>query len=137
MIGNPLETFIGASRMTVGGVLDGHPSLRVLLVHGGGSFPYQLGRLSHAYHARSETGALARRDPAEYLDNFLFDTVIFDRQALKFLVSVAGASRVLFGSDLPFDMADTSALETVPSVAPDDEEMILGGNAVECFRLSP
>ncbi|MGH2949874.1 MAG: amidohydrolase family protein [Solirubrobacteraceae bacterium] len=136
VVGNPLETFVAASRLIVGGVLDRHPDLRVLLVHGGGSFPYQLGRLGHAYHARTETREVARREPASYIDSFLFDTVIFDERALAFLIALAGEERVLFGTDAPFDMADQSGLELVPRVAPDGAGRILGGNAARCYGLA-
>jgi aminocarboxymuconate-semialdehyde decarboxylase len=135
-VGNPHETYGAASRLIVGGVLDRHPDLRILLVHGGGSFPYQLGRLSHAYAAREDTSAVAARDPHEYLRNFLFDTVVFDDRALAYLVGLAGADQVLFGTDSPFDMADLSGLENVPRVAAGDAaQHILGGNAERLFRL--
>lgn len=110
VIGNPIETFVAAARLIVGGVFDRHPELRVQLVHAGGAFPYQLFRLDHAWEVRSETRAGAERRPSEYLGNFLFDTVAFDQRALEFLIALAGPDRVMFGSDLPFDMADLSAL---------------------------
>jgi hypothetical protein len=55
--------------------------------------------------------------------------------------TLLGESVVLFRSEgtiLPFDMADTSALQNVSNVAAasDDAEKILGGNAVEYFGLS-
>jgi aminocarboxymuconate-semialdehyde decarboxylase len=135
-VGNPHETYTAASRLIVGGVLDRHPGLRVLLVHGGGAFPYQLGRLSHAYEAREETRAIARRAPADYLEHFLFDTIVFEPRALAFLLALAGDERVLFGTDLPFDMADASALEFVPKLAEGDAAArILGANALRCFAL--
>ena len=137
-VGNPHETYTAAGRLIVGGVLDRHPGLRVLLVHGGGAFPYQLGRLGHAYEAREETRAVARRPPAEYLEHFLFDTVIFDERALAFLVTLAGDGHVLFGTDVPFDMADLSALELVPRIAGGERAgRILGANAERWFGLGP
>ena len=78
VIGNPVETFVAAARLIVGGVFDRHPELRVQLVHAGGAFPYQLFRLDHAWEVRSETKGGAQRRPSEYLRNFLFDTVTFD-----------------------------------------------------------
>ncbi|MEA2316672.1 MAG: aminocarboxymuconate-semialdehyde decarboxylase [Solirubrobacteraceae bacterium] len=136
VIGNPLETFVAASRLIVGGVLDRHPGLRVLLVHAGGAFPYQLGRLQHAYEARAETRELARLQPAAYIDRFLFDTVIFDRRALRFLIERVGAERVLFGTDIPFDMADLSARDLAEDVDGPTAEAVLAGNAARAFGLT-
>lgn len=111
VIGNPVETFVAACRLLVGGVFDRHPDLRVVLVHGGGALPYQLGRLQHAYEVREETNSVARKPPFEYLDNFHFDTVVFDRRALEHLIAVAGADHVVLGTDLPFDMGDISGID--------------------------
>jgi aminocarboxymuconate-semialdehyde decarboxylase len=136
VIGNPLETFVAAARMIVGGVLDRHPGLRVQLVHAGGAFPYQLFRLDHAYDARSDTRSRARRRPSEYLGNFLFDTITFDPRALDYLIQVAGPGRVLFGSDLPFDMADLSALGLAQGDDRGLADRILGENALAAYGIA-
>jgi aminocarboxymuconate-semialdehyde decarboxylase len=136
VIGNPFETFVAASRLIVGGVFDRHPNLRFQLVHGGGSFPYQLGRLEHAYGAREETKSVAKRSPLAYLDRFLFDTVVFNEQALRFLLELAGPDALVFGTDLPFDMADTSALETLGRIADDEVvEKVGATNALSAYRV--
>jgi aminocarboxymuconate-semialdehyde decarboxylase len=136
VIGNTTETFVAAARLIVGGVLDRHPGLRVQLVHAGGAFPYQLGRLDHAYEARSETKAVAERRPSSYLENFLFDTVAFDDRALGFLLTLAGPERVVFGSDLPFDMADVSPLQLREAAGNEVAERVLGGNALEAYGVT-
>jgi aminocarboxymuconate-semialdehyde decarboxylase len=134
VIGNPLETFAAAARLIVGGVLDRHPRLRFLLVHGGGALPYQLGRLDHAYSARADTSERAARSPSRYLENFLYDTIVFDPRALDFLIDFAGVDRVLFGTDLPFDMADTSALG-LSARRPAQADRVLGENALRAFSI--
>jgi aminocarboxymuconate-semialdehyde decarboxylase len=136
VVGNPYETFVAASRLIVGGVFDRHPGLRFQLVHAGGAFPYQLGRLEHAYGAREETKTVAQRSPLNYLKHFLFDTVIFDERPLRFLLDLAGPDAIVFGTDLPFDMADVSALETLPRMASDEVvAKVLGGNALRDYGV--
>ena len=135
VVGNPTETFVAAARLIVGGVLDRHPGLRVQLVHAGGAFPYQLGRLDHAYEARADTRATAQRRPSSYIENFLFDTVAFDPRALDFLIELAGPERVLFGTDLPFDMADLSARDLADRVDPALASRVLGENALATYGL--
>jgi aminocarboxymuconate-semialdehyde decarboxylase len=131
-VGNPHETFLAASRLIVGGVLDRHPGLVVVLVHGGGSLPYQVGRLAHAY-----AGADGPAHPADaYLGRFLFDTVLFDPVALEFLVSRAGAEAVAFGSDAPFAMADLSGIENALRLGGAAAEAILSGNAGRAFGIA-
>jgi aminocarboxymuconate-semialdehyde decarboxylase len=135
VIGNPVETFTAACRLIVGGVLDRHPELRVLLVHGGGAFPYQLGRLQHAHAVREETRSVAQRAPLEYLGNFLFDTVAYDSRALGYLIELADGGNVLFGSDLPFDMADLSPLAWSATADPGVAEQVLGANAIREYSI--
>jgi aminocarboxymuconate-semialdehyde decarboxylase len=136
VIGNPLETFVAGCRLTVGGVFDRHPDLRVLLVHGGGAFPYQLGRLQHAYQVREETRITAKRSPLDYLDNLRFDTVLFEGAPLRYLLELVGPDRVLFGTDLPFDMGDDSALREVGDGSDQGlADRVLGGNALELFGI--
>lgn len=104
VIGNPLETTIAIERLICAGVLDEHPRLRVVLVHAGGVFPYQAGRLRHARTVRPEL-ASAPEDPWAYRGRILADTISHDPDALAFLVARMGAENVVMGTDLPFDMA--------------------------------
>lgn len=103
VIGNLLETTVAAERLICAGVLDRHAALQLLLVHAGGYYPYQAGRLRHAASVRPEIPAAV--DPWAHLDRLWFDTITHDREALRYLVARVGAERVVLGTDLPFDMA--------------------------------
>jgi aminocarboxymuconate-semialdehyde decarboxylase len=104
VLGFPFETTIAIERLICAGVLDRHPGLRIVLLHAGGYFPYQAGRLRHARTVRPELER-APADPWDYLDRLMFDVITHDRVALEYLVSRVGADRVVMGTDLPFDMA--------------------------------
>jgi aminocarboxymuconate-semialdehyde decarboxylase len=125
VIGMPLETTIAIKRLIGGGVLARHPGLRLVLLHGGGYFPYQAGRMRHAGSVRPELAA-APRDPWQALDQLSFDVITHDVDALRYLVERVGLERVLLGTDLPFDMAlpeplrqveDAVGAEAVPEIA--------------------
>lgn len=104
VIGNPLETMIAACRLICSGVLDRFPKISVILVHGGGHLPYQLGRLRHAISVRQEL-ADSPKDPWFYLGRIKFESLTHDVGALRYLVDRVGAENVFVGTDLPFDMA--------------------------------
>jgi aminocarboxymuconate-semialdehyde decarboxylase len=134
--GNPYETFVAACRLVVGGVFDRHPNLRIQLSHAGGYFPFQMGRLQHAYGSREETRSVAQRPPLEYLGNFLFDSIIFEPAAMAFLIDAVGADKVVYGTDIPFDMADERGLETLRAVTSTEVfERVAGGNAIDAYGL--
>src|SRR5205823_3916069 len=54
VIGNPLETTIALHYLIFDGVLERHPDLKILAVHGGGYLPAYSGRIDHAWGARSD-----------------------------------------------------------------------------------
>jgi aminocarboxymuconate-semialdehyde decarboxylase len=116
VLGFLFETTIAIERLIVSGVLDHHPALRVVLLHGGGYFPYQVGRLRHATTVRPEL-VQAPGDPWAYRDRLFFDIITHDPAALRYLIERAGADRVLMGTDLPFDMATPEPMRLLEAAA--------------------
>ena len=70
-------------------------------------------------------------EPSSYLKKLWFDTVVHDPAALRHLVEVAGESRVLLGSDFPFDMGLDDPVAEIRSAGLPEEitRRILGENA--------
>lgn len=110
VIGNLLETTLTLESLICSRVLDRHPRLVVIAVHGGGYFPYQAGRLRHCRTNRPEL-ADSPEDPWRYVGQVKFDTITHDVLALRYLISRVGAENVLVGTDLPFDVAPTRPME--------------------------
>lgn len=132
-VGNPLDTCIAAARLVMSGVLDRHPRLRLVLSHGGGFFPYQLGRLDWAHRVRPEPKERIERPPSAYLDRFWFDTLLHSEAALTFLQALAGPDRLVLGTDLPFDMGDPRPLGRLRAASVDPHRA--GEVAVQLFGL--
>ncbi len=63
LVGNPLDTTIAAACLVFGGVMERHPKLKILLVHGGGFVPYQAGRFVHGWKVRGEPQASLKSSP--------------------------------------------------------------------------
>ncbi|MBO0765237.1 MAG: amidohydrolase, partial [Hyphomicrobiaceae bacterium] len=131
LIGNPLDTTIAAACLVFGGVIERYPSIKFLMVHGGGFVPYQAGRFRHGWSVRPEPRAGLKVPPDASLDRLYFDTIVHGRPALEFLVSSAGASRVLLGSDYPYDMGTLECVRQVCALplAEADKATILGRTA--------
>lgn len=138
-VGNPIETTIAAAHMTMAGVMERHPALKVLLAHGGGALPALRGRLRHAHSFQPQAGSGLRESPEASIRRFLFDTVTHDAQVLRELVAFAGPERVLLGTDYPFDMGDPRPLETLRAAGldPEDEAAVAAGNAIRLLGPEP
>lgn len=111
-VGRASETTLAITRMIFGGVFERHPRLVVVSVHGGGFLPYQLGRLQRAY----EVGKFEKspqRDPRNVIRQLYYDSVVFQPQALRFLIDQVGVGQVMLGSDYPFPIGDLSPLQVV------------------------
>jgi aminocarboxymuconate-semialdehyde decarboxylase len=136
-LGNPFDTTIAAATMIYGGVCDRFPELKVILVHAGGFLPWIIGRIEQSHrHAPTGKGTMAQA-PMDYLRWFYYDTIIFHPPALRFLVELAGADRVLLGSDDPFDMQDfdmTKIVETA-GLSAADQTKILETNTRALFGI--
>ena len=133
LAGLPFDTALMAAHLMFGGALDELPRLRMVLAHGGGHLPYQIGRLEHGYKVRKEARANTRSSPLELFRRFHFDALTHDADALRFLVTKAGAERVMIGTDAPFDMAEVNPLAMIDALPITDQERerILGLNALE------
>lgn len=114
LIGVPWETTIGALDLILSGHLDRYPNVRILLAHGGGFLPYQIGRYNQGYASWPAVRNTLQASPEDYLKRFYYDNVLWHPSARQFLTSLVGDDRVLPGSDFPFD------LRTWPPAASDE-----------------
>jgi aminocarboxymuconate-semialdehyde decarboxylase len=138
VIGNPLETAIALHYLIFDGVLERHPKLKILAVHGGGYLGAYPGRIDHAWGARSDSHGTLPQPPTSYLKRIYVDTVVFTPHQLAELVRLFGADHVVMGTDYPFDMADYDPIGHIASVDGFDAATIAalaGGNAKRLLAL--
>jgi aminocarboxymuconate-semialdehyde decarboxylase len=97
------------------GVLDRFPTLRLLLSHGGGTFPYLTGRFDcmHERMDRAAQNDVAKQSPSAYLKRFYYDTILHDPSILLWLAGRVSIERIALGSDYSFPPADLDPLATV------------------------
>ncbi|MCT9079885.1 amidohydrolase family protein [Streptomyces fulvoviolaceus] len=136
VVGQPTENAVALSHLIFSGVLDRHPELKLIAAHGGGYLPTHLGRSDHAWSARSDAGAGCAHLPSSYLRRLYFDSLVHDPHVLRELIRVAGADRVLLGSDFPFDMGTEDPVGALRAARlPDtDFHAVRGGNAAALLR---
>jgi len=120
LIGNPVETATAAAALVLGGVLEELPDLRICLLHGGGCAPALVGRWQHGWEKRADVRSAQTRSPREGFAGLWFDTLTHDAAALELLRAHADPSRLMCGSDYPFDMGVARPQDLPNGVGIDD-----------------
>jgi aminocarboxymuconate-semialdehyde decarboxylase len=145
LVGMPAETSLAICSMIFGGVFERFPKLRVAFAHGGGAFPFTIGRVEHAFHVRPDLCATDNKaNPRKYLASgdtparFYVDSLVHDPDALKLLVKLFGSERVALGSDYPFPLGEAHAgklIEAMEDLSPNERSQLLVGTAREFLGL--
>ncbi len=127
--GFPTDTGLTMASLIASGTLQACPHLRMAFSHGGGSFPFILPRLENAWSGAWNEGeplvpgaphsALRRAlplSPSTYARRLYYDTLLFDRRAIRYLCEMMGPSQLVLGTDYPFfprEQPATSTLRTL------------------------
>ena len=138
IVGNPMETTLAIGSVVFGGVLERFKKLVFCWGHGGGFWPYQVGRFDHGYEVRNEPKANIDHLPSEYASRMYYDTITHSEAALGYLVSVMRAGNVLYGTDFPWDMGDYDSIPMIKElkgVNAGDKTKILGETSAELFNV--
>uniref|UniRef100_A0A665VIR3 2-amino-3-carboxymuconate-6-semialdehyde decarboxylase n=1 Tax=Echeneis naucrates TaxID=173247 RepID=A0A665VIR3_ECHNA len=139
LVGMPSETTMAICSMIFGGVFERFPKLKVCFAHGGGSFPFTVGRIDHGHIVRPDLCAVDNKiSPRKYLGSFYTDSLVHDTSALKLLVDVIGRDKVMLGTDYPFPLGELEPGSLIESMDQFDETLkdkLLAGNALEFLGL--
>jgi predicted TIM-barrel fold metal-dependent hydrolase len=156
-LGHPFSLMIQASAMLGHGVFDRFPRLRVAFLEGGATWvPFMMDRLDRSYHdghlQLDLNGALIGgpkqgEKASEYFKKHLREGRIFvgfdcDDDGLNTAVAKSGRQPFLFGSDFSHEVFDAAkcrheidALLARQDLSKEDKEAVLGGNALNFYRL--
>lgn len=139
LVGMPAETSRAICSMIFGGVFEKFPKLRVAFAHGGGSFPFTIGRIEHGFNVRPDLVAIDNNiNPKEYIGKFWFDSLVHDKDALDYLLKLAGNEKVCLGSDYPFPLGEHHPGKLIEEMKLDKavKEKLLYRNATEWLGIS-
>jgi aminocarboxymuconate-semialdehyde decarboxylase len=135
LVGMPAETSLAMCSVIFGGVLERLPQLKLCFAHGGGAFPFTLGRINKGWEARPDLCQLhITQPPRTYVPRLYVDSLVHDADALRYIINVFGAHRVALGSDYPFPLGETSPGALIASLAELDaaaRQRLLWGTAAE------
>ncbi|RYY59013.1 MAG: amidohydrolase, partial [Chitinophagaceae bacterium] len=121
LVGMPAETTRAICSLIFGGVLEKFPKLRIAFAHGGGSFPYTIGRIEHGYAVRPDLVQIDNTvNPRDYLGRFWVDSLVHDEAAFNLLRGAVGDDRICVGSDYPFPLGEHVPGELVERLVSDE-----------------
>jgi aminocarboxymuconate-semialdehyde decarboxylase len=109
-LGFPNEIGVAAASAITSNMLVRHPTLRIAFSHGGGSLAMLLPRLQHAWNAFPVLRETMQVAPDEQARRLFYDTLVYDKKALRYLVERFGAERLMVGTDYPFAILETDPL---------------------------
>lgn len=124
-------------------VFQDFPKLKLIICHGGGAIPYQIGR----FRAARIKGGRAKETFEESLRRLYFDTALYTKDALEMLFRWATPDRCMFGTERPGAgtakdpktgewMDDTRPLiESIDWLSASDKKKIFEDNARKVFNL--
>jgi aminocarboxymuconate-semialdehyde decarboxylase len=143
-----LEGALAAASLITGGTAAMCPDLRVAFSHAAGGFSLMLPRAQYFWagswneEPRVPERAVMPEDgpsPLELARRFYYDTLVFDRRAVRFLVEYLGPERLLVGSDFPAMPREDPAGRTLRSLdlSPAVLEDITWNNAFRWLGVKP
>jgi aminocarboxymuconate-semialdehyde decarboxylase len=109
----PGDIALACASMITGGIASRHPKLRIAFSHGGGTMSILMPRLVHAWNMFPKAKESLPESPAKIARRFYYDELVFDPNAVRFLVQQFGASQIMVGTDYPFALGDTKPLKTL------------------------
>ncbi|HET8898369.1 MAG TPA: amidohydrolase family protein [Rhodanobacteraceae bacterium] len=139
LVGMPAEQSRAACSLIFGGVLEKLSTLRVAFAHGGGSFPFTIGRIEHGYRMRPDLVATDNaRNPREYFSRLFFDSCVHDDYAMRSLLDIVGGDRVMLGTDYPFPLGEQEPGHAIESMGFDEDSRarLFHGAALEWLGRS-
>jgi len=126
-----IEGAIAAASMILGGTAAKCPDLRISFSHAAGGLAMMLPRANYFWggswneEPKNPERAVMPDDgpsPLEYARRFYYDSLVFDRRTLRYLIDLFGADRLLVGSDFPAMPREDPAARTLRSMAlPQDQ----------------
>ncbi len=138
LVGMPAETSLAMCSMIFGGIFERLPELRVAFAHGGGSFPSTIGRIEHGFNCRPDLVAIDNNvNPRDYIGKFYLDSLVHDKQMLKFLIELIGAEKIALGTDYPFPLGELQPGKLIADTGFDEHtaELLFHGSALSWLNM--
>jgi len=120
-----IEGTLAAASMILGGTAEVCPDLRISFSHAAGGLAMILPRANYFWGGswNEEPRDLERAvmpddgpSPLEYARRFYYDSMVFDKRSIRYLIDLLGADRLLVGSDFPAMLREEPVAKTLKTM---------------------
>jgi aminocarboxymuconate-semialdehyde decarboxylase len=130
-LGRVIEVSVAAMRLVLSGMMERHPTLKIVMSHTGGALPYQSGRMD-----KNTKKAKLPQPASTYLRRMYTDTVSPHTAGLKFAIDYYGIDNVMYGTDYPcWDPATALKLLGEIELSEQDKNKLFYANARRILGL--
>ena len=135
-VGFVYDTTLAVTRMVMDGFFDRFPNVKIIAAHGGGTIPYINARIDKFHEMMANSREKISNSPTSYFQRIHYDAAVYQDNALRACIDLAGPSHVLYGSDYPHVTGDMpGCLARVNALPADQRDAIRGGNARRLFGI--
>ncbi len=138
---HPFEQMMACAQLIANGVLERHPSLRVVFLEAGATWAaFWPQRMDEQVHGFGGFCPDMRLTPSEYFARQCWISADVDESALAAVAPVIGEERIVWGSDYPhhdatFPGAVTELRHSLDPLPTPAQERIIGANARDLYQL--
>lgn len=130
-LGRVMEVSVAASRLVLSGLMERHPTIKIVMSHTGGALPYQSGRMD-----KNTKAAKLPKPASHYLKQMYTDTVSPHAAGMRFAIEYYGIDRVMYGTDYPcWEPAQCLSLIDELELGEADQAKLLRENARSILGL--
>ncbi len=128
----PTDVGLAAASVITGNLIERRPGLRIAFSHGGGSLAMLLPRLEQAVGVFKPLQESLLAAPSAQARKLYYDTLVFDDDALRYLVQRFGDTQLMIGTDYPFNFSDSRPVERIAAASADSDvrDRLVRGNAM-------
>lgn len=138
MIGMPSETALAAGSIIMSGMLDKYHDLKLCFAHGGGALPYLLPRMDQGWKVWPEIRK-TKEPPSYYTKLLYFDSLVYDKTNLKFMIDKFGVKNIIVGSDYPFllrEVPSGKVVDELNHLTEKEKQYVYGLNALRFLNVA-
>jgi len=116
----PGDVGLAAASVICSNLMLRRPRLRLAFSHGGGTLGLLLPRLEEGRRVFPALQESIKASPTEQARRLFYDALVYDEPTLRHLTSLFGETRIMVGTDYPFNFHERHPVDRIEAAFPDE-----------------